>query len=69
MSPYQFYWNGSSNKDVSAFVIGGIKEPSSLTPRRVDAVSVVRPVVSLKYNTLISGTGAASDPYVVQGLQ
>ena len=30
--------------------------------------TVVRPVISLKSNTLVSGTGTASDPYVVEGI-
>ena len=66
MSPYNF--TGSA---ANVFIVFGSHypfHPGSLNSLPVFDTFVVRPVISLKSNTLVSGSGTASDPYVVTGI-
>jgi len=61
MSPS--YWDGSH---AVVFIVGGSLNPGNLTASDVNRSNVVRPVVSLKSNVLVTGgSGTASYPYTL----
>jgi len=57
MSPARF---GNFANPFSVSNLGSINNPSS------DNVLGVRPVIALKPDVIATGTGSATDPYVVQ---
>ena len=61
MSPREF--NG-----VIAYAFGVLGSAGSLHYAATSGTYMVRPVISLKSNTLVSGSGTASDPYLVEGI-
>ena len=60
MSPY--YWSGSG---AYVFVVGDSGYPGFLTYTNVYFSSVVRPVVSLKSDVLLTGDGSKDNPYLI----
>lgn len=60
MSPY--YWYGSG---AYVFVVGGSGTPGGLTRAHVHNSFVVRPVVSLKSDVLLTGDGSKDNPYLI----
>ena len=63
MSPSDFFVSNAH-----AFGVNGSSNPAYLNYANVNSTYVVRPVISLKSNTLVSGSGTASDPYLVEGI-
>lgn len=59
MSPYYFSFDSAYVEVMHA--------DNSLTPIRTDYSNYVRPVINLKSNVIITGSGTSSDPYVVKG--
>ena len=61
LSPYN--WNGSN---ANVFRVGGSSNPGYLDNNGVHGTNVVRPVVSLKAEVVITGgDGSSSNPYTV----
>ena len=59
MSPYYFSFDSAYVEVMHA--------DNSLTPIRTDYSNYVRPVINIKSNVIITGSGTSSDPYVVKG--
>lgn len=56
------HWNGSN---AVVFVVGGSGTPGGLTRAHVHNSFVVRPVVSLKSDVLLTGDGSKDNPYLI----
>ncbi len=66
LSPYYWYYNSSSSRGASVFYVRGSSDPGYLAYVYVNLTHAVRPSVSVKSTTMISGgTGTAEDPYIV----
>ena len=65
-----WYWTMTSNTDENdfyayVFVVGGSSNPGRLDYYWVDYTYVVRPVVSLKSDVLLTGDGSKDNPYLI----
>lgn len=67
----EWYWTMTSNTDendfyASVFRVGGSSYPGYLDYFGVHGTLVVRPVVSLKSNVLVTGDGSKDNPYLIE---
>ena len=63
LSPYR--WSGDETS-ARSMVVGGSNYPGILDDGFVHGVRRVRPVISLKSSVYASGSGTASDPYIIE---
>jgi len=66
MSPSNFYWGGSNIYFAFMFSVRGSSDPGYLARFSIYGTHVVRPVVSLKTEVIVTGgDGSAGSPYTV----
>ena len=63
LSPYR--WSGDENA-ARSMVVGGSNYPGIIDDGFVQGVRRVRPVISVKSSVYASGSGTASDPYIIE---